>query len=364
MMMKYVLTFVFALVCSLHPASASSERRVNVYNWSDYIAPGLLDEFTRETGIRIVYDTYDSNETLEAKLTAGRSGYDVVFPSGSFLQRQIKTGLYQSLDRTKLINAANISGEIDLFLASYDPGLRYSVPYMWFTTGIAYNVEKIKSRLGVRELDSWDIVFNPENLRKVSDCGVYFLDSPEDIFAAGLRSMRLNANSKNAADYTRVSGMLQKLRPFIKKFHSSEYIAALAGGDICLAIGWTGDSFQARNRARESGLNIELNYAIPKEGSLMSLDVFAIPVDARNVSEAYAFIDYLLRPESAEKNTNVTNFANGITPSKQSLAPEIRVNKSIYPDAETMKRLYTVTPPDQALQRIITREWTRIKSGR
>lgn len=361
--MNRLLMFVCALAFSVQAASAT-ERRVHVYNWSDYIEPGLLDDFARETGIKVVYDTYDSNETLEAKLMAGHSGYDIVFPSGSFLQRQIKTGLYQPLDRTKLINAQNISSQIDAFLAGYDPGLRYSIPYMWFTTGIAYNVEKMKARLGERAIDSWDIVFNPENLRKFSDCGVYVLDSPEDIFAIGLRHSGLNANSKNAQDYVRVSGMLQKLRPLIKKYHSSEYIAALAAGDICLAIGWTGDSFQARNRARESGANFEIKYAIPKEGTIMSLDAFAIPADAKNISEAYSLIDYLLRPESAERNTNVTNFANGIELVKQALAPEILANKSIYPDTETMKRLFTVTPPDQALQRIVTREWTRIKSGR
>ena len=363
-MIKQVLMLVYVLAGALPPAIAFADRTVHVYNWSDYIAPDLLDEFTRETGIRVVYDTYDSNETLETKLMAGRSGYDIVFPSGSFLQRQIKTRLYQPLDRARLTNSANISSEIDAFLASYDPGLRYSVPYMWFTTGIAYNVEKMKSRLGGSVIDSWDIVLNPENLRKVSDCGVYVLDSPEDIFSIGLRYMRLNADSKNPADYLRVSGMLQKLRPFIKKYHSSEYIAGLAGGDVCLAIGWTGDAFQARNRARESGSNIELNYVIPKEGSLLSLDVFAIPVEAKNVTEAYAFIDYLLRPESAQKNTNVTNFANGVNLSKQVLAPEIMENKSIYLDTETMKKLYTISPPDLALQRMVTREWTRIKSGR
>lgn len=361
--MNRILILLSVLACSSQLAAAA-DRQVHVYNWSDYIAPSLLEDFTRETGIKVVYDTYDSNETLEAKLMAGRSGYDIVLPSASFLQRQIKSGLYQPIDRRKLVNASNVSKEIDAFLASYDPDLKYSIPYMWFTTGIAYNAEKLKARLGERIIDSWDIVLNPENLRKVSDCGIYLLDSPEDIFSVGLRYLGLNANSKNAADYVRVSGMLQKLKPFVRKYHSSEYIAALAAGDICLAVGWTGDSFQARNRARESGANFEINYVIPKEGTIMSLDVFAIPTDAKNVKEAYALIDFMLLPESAEKNTRVTNFANGLTLSKQTLPNEILSNKAIYPEAETMRRLFTVTPPDQILQRTISREWTRIKSGR
>jgi len=360
--MKRLLLCVSILMSSF--AAIAADRQVYVYNWSDYIAPKLLDDFTRETGIRVVYDTYDSNETLEAKLLAGHSGYDIVVPSGSFLQRQIKAGLYQPLDRTKLANASNISPEVDAFLASYDPGLRHSIAYMWFSTGIAYNVEKIKARFGERAIDSWDVVFNPDNLRKLSDCGVYFLDSPEDIFSVGLRYLGLNTSSKNPADYLRVSTALQKLRPFIKKYHSSEYIGALAAGDICVAIGWAGDSFQARSRARESSNNIDINYIVPKEGTIMSLDALAVPVGAKNISEAYALIDHLLRPESAEQNTKTTNFANGLALSKQTLPTEILANKAVYPDAETMKRFFTAQPLEQALQKVVTREWTRVKSGR
>lgn len=342
----------------------AQEKVVHVYNWSDYVDPALLDQFTRETGIKVVYDTYDSNETLEAKLLAGRSGYDIVVPSGTFLQRQIEAKVFQPIDRSRLPNARHIWSDVDARLATYDPGNRHAVNYMWFTTGLAYNVDKVRDRLGDIAMDSWSVFFKPENMKKLADCGVYVLDSPEDIFAVALRYLNLDPSSRNAGDLGKAAALIQRVRPYIKKFHSSEYINALAGGDICLAVGWSGDSFQARNRAREAGSKNEIAYAIPREGTLMSLDNIAIPVDAPHVDEAYAFIDFLLRPSIAARNTAVTNFANGVLASKPLVPKEILDNKSIYPDEAVMKRLFTITPPDRAAQRIVTREWTRIKSGR
>ncbi|HEY8578788.1 MAG TPA: polyamine ABC transporter substrate-binding protein [Beijerinckiaceae bacterium] len=345
-------------------ALAAEDKVVHVYNWSDYIDPGLLDQFTRETGIKVVYDTYDSNETLEAKLLAGRSGYDIVVPSGTFLQRQIAAKLFQPIDRAKLPNAKHIWHEVDARLAAYDPGNRYAVNYMWFTTGIAYDVRKAKERLGDQPMDTWSVVFRPENLKKFADCGVYMLDSPEDIFSVALRYLNLDPSGRNQGDVSKAAALIQRIRPYVKKFHSSEYINALANGDICLAVGWSGDSFQARNRAREAGSKADIAYVIPREGTLMSLDSIAIPADATHVDEAYALIDFLLRPSVAARNTVVTNFANGVEASRPLVPAEILENRSIYPDEAVMKRLFTVPPPDRALQRVITREWTRIKSGR
>ena len=340
------------------------EKTVNVYNWSDYIDTRVLEDFTRETGIKVVYDTYDSNEVLETKLLAGKTGYDVVVPSATFLQRQIQAGVYQKLDKSKLPNAKGLWPEVAARLAIYDPGNQYAVNYMWYTTGLAYNVAKAKDRLGGATPDSWDQVFKPENLKKFSDCGVYVLDSPEDLLTSALNYMKLNPDSKNPAEIRRAAELVGRMRPLVKKFHSSEYINALANGDICLAVAWAGDSFQARNRAREAGNGIEIGYAIPKEGALMSLDNLAIPKDAPHPAEAYAFIDFLLRPEIAARNSSITSFANGVLAAKPLVDKDVLDNKAIYPDEETMKRLFTVTTYDQAVQKVVTREWTRVKTGK
>jgi len=352
----------------LATSSFAQDRVVNVYNWSDYIDPKVLEDFTKETGIAVVYDTFDSNEVLETRLLAGKTGYDVVVPSGPFLQRQIAAGLYRKLDKTKLPNIRNLWPEVMARLAAYDPGNQYAVNYMWFTTGIAYNADKAKERLGEPPFDgapnSWDIVFRPELLKRFADCGVYVLDSPEDLFSTGLQYLRLNPDSRNQNDLKRAADLLSLIRRSVTKFHSSEYINALASGDICLAVGWSGDSFQARNRAREAQSDVDVGYVIPKEGALMSLDNLAILKDAPHVEEAYAFIDFLLRPEIAARNTNATNFANGVLASKPFIAKDILDNKAIYPDAAVMARLFTVKSYDQATQKFITREWTRIKTGK
>ncbi|MGB8276786.1 MAG: polyamine ABC transporter substrate-binding protein [Methylovirgula sp.] len=359
-----ILTLLLALTLVGTGRPMAQERVVNVYNWSDYIAPKVLEEFTKETGIKVVYDTYDSNETLETRLLAGHTGYDVVVPSGSFLERQITAGLYQKLDKSKLPHLSGLWPEVMARLAVHDPGNQYAVDYMWFTTGLAFNVEKARQRLGNVPLDSWDILFKPEFLKKFADCGIYVLDSPEDLFSIALNYLKLNPNSKKIADLHRAALLLAALRPHVKKFHSSEYINALANGDICLAVAWAGDAFQARARAKEADNGIDIDYVIPKEGTLMSLDSFAIPKDAPHVEEAYAFIDFLLRPQIAARNTNATNFANGVFASQPFVAPDILGNRAIYPDAEAMRRLFTVTTYDQSVQKYVTREWTRVKTGR
>jgi putrescine transport system substrate-binding protein len=235
---------------------------------------------------------------------------------------------------------------------------------MWFTTGIAYNVDKVKERLGDTPITSWDLIFKPENLKKFADCGVYVLDSPEDLFSIALNYLKLDPNSKKPDDLRRASDLLKLMRRNVKKFHSSEYINALANGDICVAVGWAGDAFQARDRAREAGNGVNITYVIPKEGTLMSIDTLAIPKDAPHPEEAYAFLDYLMRPEIAARNTRVTNFASGILAAQSLTAKEIAENKAIYPDVDTMKRLFTVTGFDQATQKFVTSQWTQIKTGR
>ena len=357
------LIFALASLC-FAGAALAQERVVNVYNWSDYIDPKVLSDFTKETGIRVVYDTYDSNESLETKLLAGKTGYDVVVPSAPFLQRQIQAGVFQKLDKSKLPNAKGLSPEVMARLAVYDPGNQYSVNYMWYATGVAYNVQKAQQVFQGRLIDSWDVIFRPENLKRFSECGVYLLDSPDDVLSSALRFLGLNPDSKKADDIRRAADAVAKVKSSVKKFHSSEYINALANGDICLALGWAGDAFQARNRAREANNGVEIDFIIPKEGALISMDMLAIPRDAPHVAEAHAFIDYMLRPEVAARNTNVTNYANSIPASKPFIDKAVLDNKAIYPTDEVMKRLYTVSSNDMPTQKIITREWTRVKTGK
>jgi putrescine transport system substrate-binding protein len=362
--MKKTLVALAAASAVFISAATAAERVVNVFNWSDYIDPKVLDEFTRETGVKVVYDTYDSNEILETRLLAGATGYDVVVPSATFLAREIAAGALQPLDKAKLPNSKNLWPEISAKLQRYDAGNKYAVDYMWYTTGIAYNVAKIKERIGDKPITSWEQVLRPENLKKFADCGVYVIDSAEDIFSVTLNFLKLDPNSKNPDDIKRAEDHLAGLRRYVRKFHSSEYINALANGDICLAIGWSGDSFQARNRAREADNGVDIAYVIPQEGTLVTLDALAIPKDAPHIEEAYLFIDYLMRPEVAARNTNATHFANGVGASRPLVDAAIIGNSAIYPDDTTMKRLFAVTAPDIALQRTVTRAWTRVKTGR
>ena len=356
---------LFVLVAGLMPAGAQAQRTVNVYNWSDYIDPTVLEDFTKETGINVQYDTFDANETLETKLLAGKSGYDVVVPTAYFLERQIKAGVFQKLDKNKLPNLTNVWPEIAKRLASYDPDNQYAVNYMWGTTGIGYNVKAIKARLGEGAvIDSWDAVFKPEELAKLKDCGIHMLDSPDDILPAALQYLGLNPNSTDQKDIEKAAELMLKIRPSVRKFHSSEYLNALASGEICLVVGWSGDIKQSQKRAAEAKNGVEIAYAIPKQGAQMWFDNFAIPKDAAHVDEAYAFINYLLKPEVAAKNSNLVSYANGNLASQKFIDKAVLDDRSVYPDDATMAKLYTVSARDQKTQRLIHRLWTKIKTGR
>jgi len=356
---------LFVLVAGLMPTGAKAQRTVNVYNWSDYIDPTVLEDFTKETGIKVQYDTFDANETLETKLLAGKSGYDVVVPTAYFLERQIKAGVFQKLDKSKLPNLTNVWPEIAKRLASYDPGNQFAVNYMWGTTGIGYNVKAIKARLGEGAvIDSWDAVFKPEELAKLKDCGIHMLDSPDDILPAALQYLGLNPNSTDQKDIEKAAELMLKIRPSVRKFHSSEYLNALASGEICLVVGWSGDIKQSQKRAAEAKNGVEIAYAIPKQGAQMWFDNFAIPKDAAHVDEAYAFINYLLKPEVAAKNSNLVSYANGNLASQKFIDKAVLDDRSVYPDDATMAKLYTVSARDQKTQRLINRLWTKIKTGR
>jgi putrescine transport system substrate-binding protein len=345
-------------------ASAQGERVVNFFNWSDYIDPSVLEAFTRDTGIKVRYDTFDANETLETKLLAGKSGYDVVVPTGYFLQRQITAGVFQKLDKSKLPNLVNAWPLIAQRLAFYDPGNQFAVNYMWGTTGIGYNVKKVHEILGPDgKIDSWDVVFKPEQLAKFKDCGIHMLDSVDDIVPAALRYLGLDPNSTQQKDLDKATELITKVRPYVRKFHSSEYLNALASGEICFVVGWSGDIKQAQKRAAEAKGGVEIGYAIPKEGAQMFFDNLAIPKDAPHPAEAYALIDYLLRPEVAAKNTALVQYANGNLASQKLIDKAILDDRTIYPDEATLAKLYTISAHDQKTQRVLNRLWTRIKTG-
>jgi putrescine transport system substrate-binding protein len=336
---------------------------VNYYNWSDYQDPAILDDFTKESGITVRYDTFDSNDTLEAKLLAGKSGYDVVVPSAYFLARQIQAGIFQKLDKSKLPNLAHVWPEIARQLASYDPGNQYAVTYMWGTTGIGFNVKKVKEILGPDgAIDSWDYIFNPDKIAKFKDCGIHLLDSSDDILSAALHYLGLDPNTSDPAQLQQAADLVIKIRPYVRKFHSSEYLNALATGEICLVVGFSGDVKQAQKRAAEAHGGVEIGYVIPKEGAQLWFDTLAIPKDAPHPDEALALVNYLLKPEVAARNTNYVSYPNGDAPSDL-IAPVIRNDPTIYPDAATMAKLYTIKAHDPKTQRLVNRLWTRIKTG-
>ncbi len=352
-----------AAIAALSAGFATAQEVVNVYNWSDYIDEEILAEFEAETGIRVVYDVFDSNELLETKLLAGGSGYDVVVPTATFLERQIQAGVFQQLDQEKLPNSVNLWDEIAEQLARYDPGNQYAVNYMWGTTGIGYNVDAVRERLGTDRIDSWQVIFDPEMIAKFTDCGVYFLDTPEEVFPPALNYLGLDPNSKDKADIDKVTELLLTIRPHVTQFHSSQYIDALANGDACLAIGWSGDVLQARDRAAEADNGVTVEYAIPSEGAMMWFDNMAIPSDSPNPENAHTFINYMMRPEVMAKASNYVYYANGNAASKDLLAEDVIGDPAIYPDEETVARLFTTTIAGPRDQRNITRAWTRIKTG-
>lgn len=356
-----LLAGVAAVMSAMSPMANAAERVVRVFNWSDYIDESILEDFTKETGIKVVYDVFDSNEVLETKLLAGSTGYDIVVPTGAFLSRQIEAGVFQKFDRSKLPNWKNLWPEILDRTAVYDAGNLYSMNYMWGTTAIGYNEAKIKERMPDAPVDSWDLLYKHGD--KFKDCGIMVLDAPDDIIPATLNYLGLDPNSKNADDLKKAEELLLKVRPNILKFHSSEFINALANGDICMAVGYSGDILQARDRAVEAKNGHVIKYGLPKEGAQMWFDQMAIPADAKHVEEAHIFLNYLMKPEVIAKASNYINYANGNLASQEFINDEVKGDPSIFPDAETLKKLYVKTAYDTKTQRLVTRAWTRIVTG-
>lgn len=362
MIAKSLLAFSVAAVVS--GVAAAGDKTVHVYNWSDYIAPDTVANFEKASGIKVVYDVFDANETLEAKLLTGSSGYDVVVPSNQFLAKQIKAGVFLKLDKSKLPNWKNLDVELLKKLEVSDPGNQYSIPYMWGTTGIGYNPDKVKAVLGIDKIDSWDVLFKPENISKLKECGVSMLDAPQEVLAAALHYQGLNPNPKDPKELAKAEELMMKVRPYISYFHSSKFISDLANGNICVALGWSGDIIQAKNRADEAKNGVKVAYAIPKEGAAAFFDMLAVPADTKNADNAYAFLNYIMEPKVAADISNFVNYPSGNSEATQYVNPEIRDNPEIYPPADVRAKLYVFSELSPKVQRAMTRTWTKIKSGK
>ena len=337
---------------------------VHVYNWANYIEPSLLEKFTAETGIKVVYDVYDSNEMLESKLMAGQSGYDVVVPTASFLERQVDAGVFLQLDRAQIPNWKNLDPEILERVALHDPGNQHAVDYMWGTTGIGYNETKVKAIMPDAPVDSWKLILDPNVAAKFKDCGISVLDGPTDVLPGVLAYLGLDPTSESEQDLAKAEETLLAIRPYLRMIHSSNYIDALANGEICIALGWSGDVLQARDRAAEAGLNQAIKYFVPKEGTIIWFDLLAIPRDAPHPENAHALINFLQRAEVAAANSNFINYANGNAASFPMIDEAIRNDPAIYPPAEVKAKLFPDLAESEEFSRALNRSWTRFVTGK
>ena len=345
------------------PSVQAAAREVKVYNWSDYIGETTLADFKTATGITALYDVFDSNETLEGKLLTGRSGYDLVVPSNHFLGKQIKAGAFQKLDRALLPNWDNLDPLLLKQLQVNDPGNQYAVPYLWGTNGIGYNVAKVKEVLGIEQIDSWAVLFEPENMQKLASCGVSFLDSADEMIPSVLTYMGLDPNSHSVEDLAKAEAKLLAVRPYVTYFHSSKYIGDLANGNICVAAGFSGDILQAADRAEEAGKGIEIAYSIPNEGANLWFDMLAIPVDAGNPQEAHALINFLLDPAAIAGVSDYVGYANANTRAGELMDQDVRNDESVYPPQAVLDKLFISAELPVKVQRLMTRSWTKVKSG-
>lgn len=348
----------------LFSSVSQAAETVRIYNWTDYIAPDTLKQFEQSSGISSHYDVYDSNETLDAKLMAGRSGYDVVFPSNHYMARQIQGGALKKLDKSRLPGWNNLNPILMKALETNDPGNQYGFPYLWGSTGIGYNVAKVREVLGEDvPLDSWDLIFKPEYLAKLSQCGVAILDNGPELLPIALHYLGLPHHSQNLEDYQKAEALLLEMRKNVRYFHSSKYVGDLANGDICMAVGFSGDIMQAGNRATEANNGISINYVIPKEGTPIWFDMVTMPADSNNEQAAYAFMNYLLQPEVIAQITNHVQYANGNSTADSLVDPKLKADATVYPPQGAMANLYALEAMPLKIDRVRTRIWSKVKSG-
>jgi putrescine transport system substrate-binding protein len=357
-------TLALTALATVVALPVAAQDSLHIYNWSDYIAEDTIEKFEAETGIDVTYDVYDSNEVLEAKLLAGSSGYDVVVPTSSFLARQIQAGVYMPLDRSKIPNIENLDPALMERASAYDPENEHSVIYLWGTNGIGYNVEMVRERLGEdAPVDSWDLVFDPDVAAKLADCGITLLDSPTEILPPVLSYLGLDPASTDPEDLEAAAAVVEAIRPYVRYFHSSQYISDLANGEVCVSVGWSGDVFIAMDRAAEADQGVEIAYTIPKEGTLQWFDMLAIPADAPNPDAAHAFINFVLQPEIIGDITNYVYYPNAVPASSEVVDSEILEDPAIYPTEEVSGNLFPSITYDARTDRQLTRLWTRVRTG-
>ena len=344
-------------------APKPEEKVLFVYNWSDYIGETTIADFEAKTGIKVTYDVFDSNEVLETKLLAGRTGYDVVVPSANFLERQIKAGVFLKLDKSKLPNLVNMDPEIMQRVAAHDPGNEYAINYLWGTTGVGYNPDLVKKAIGTDKIDSWSAVFDPAVASKLAKCGISMLDAPSEVMDSALIYLGRDPNSEKAEDLAAAEALLLKVRPYVRYFHSSQYINDLATGEICVSLGWSGDVLQAKSRGAEAEKPVNVAYTIPKEGAIMWFDMLAIPADAPHPNNAHEFLNFVMDPAVAAGISNYVAYANGNSASLPLVSDEVKNDASVYPTEEVKKNLHPHLAESQEFSRDLNRAWTRVRTG-
>jgi len=353
-----------ALVLTMS-AGWAQNKVVNVYNWAEYTAPDTIPGFEKATGIEVRYDVYDSNDTLQAKLLTGKSGYDVVVPSTHYAARQLQAGLFQKLDKSKIPNWQYLDPGIMSLVAAVDPGNQYLVPWGYGTNGLGYNVTRVRQLLGAdAPLQSWDMLFKPENAEKLKSCGISVLDEAAQVFPAVLHYLGKDPNSSEPDDYKAALELLKRIRPYIRQFNSSGYIDELAAGDLCMVYGFSGDVMIARHRAKQAGKAYEIDYYLPQGGAPAWFDTMAIPKGAAHVDEALAFINYIETPQVHAAITNTMFYPNANKEARKYVDKEVADNPMIYPPADVGRTLYVIKPQPLAIQRLQTRMWAELKSGR
>ena len=355
--------FGAALAMPFVRPSYAASGSVNIYNWSEYIGETTIADFEAATGLTAVYDLYASAEEAQAKMLAGSSGYDVVLHSGVGLPRFIAAGVYQKLDRSKLPGWANLDPNILKIVEGFDPGNLYGVPYMWGSVGMTYNVDMIRERLPDVDLNTLDAVFDPANAAKLADCGISLLDSPDDIGFMVMSWLGIDPSTAGPAEYARMVEAFKPIRQYVVAFDNSNYLSSLPNKELCVANSWSGDYGVAKARAEEAGIELNLEYYVPKTGAPAWFDVWTVPVDAPNPENAYLFLDFMLQPDVIAKCTNYTGYANANAAATPLVDPAVSSNPAIYPDAETLSRMYTPKPQSEEQEREMTRAWAEIKAG-
>jgi len=336
---------------------------LHVYNWDDYIGPDTVANFERLTGIRVVYDLYDSNETLEAKLMIGDSGYDIVSTTMAYYARQIRAGLYEPLERSELPNWRNLDPQVLAVQAQADPGNRYAVPYLHAMNGFAYNPTMVRARMPDAPVESLDMLFKPEVVARFADCGVSFLDSPDDVLQLALKYLHRDPNSRSEADLAAAEHMVMAMRRYIRTFDSNDYVYQLASKELCVSMAWSSDVSLALRKARAAGIDLQLKFTLPREGSNITYNALLIPANAPHPHAAHRFLNFILEARVIADITNYTFYGNDNLAARPYVNPVILNDPSIYPPPQVRARLFLPTEFDSHYQRLRTRTWTRIKSG-